>query len=250
MTTTNVFITGVSRGIGKALAEAYLARPNHIVIGSVRDLSSPVATELQTEATKGEGSRLILVKIEATSETDYAAAVKHIEAVEGIDRLDIVVASAGVTGELTAVAGIDAADFKHVLDVNTVGPIRLFQATLPLLSKSANAKWVSLSTISSSIGGLEQTAAFPTVSYGSSKAAFNFITRAIHLQHKDIIAVAVHPGWVKTDMGNFSAKFFGLNEAFHEIGESVEATLKIVDAATKEETSGKFLGFDGAIVPW
>jgi len=230
MATTVVLITGISRGIGRALAETYLARPNHIVIGSLRDLSAPIATALQSSP-KGSNSRLILVKIEVTSPTDYTAAISHLTTNEGIDHLDIVIASAGITGALTPVSTIPIPDLKHVLDVNTVGPILLFQATLPLLLKSPNPKWISLSTISSSIGSLEDTAGFPTVTYGLSKAAFNFVTRAIHLQHKEIIAVAVHPGWVKTDMGNASAKFFGLDEAFHEIGDSVKATVGIVSVS-------------------
>lgn len=88
------------------------------------------------------------------------------------------------------------------------------------------------------------------MSYGLSKAAFNFVTKAIHLQHKEIVSVAVHPGWVKTDMGNASAKHFGLESAFHEVGDSVKAVVGIIDKATKENESGKFIGFDGNTVPW
>lgn len=232
--TTNVLITGVSRGLGRALAFAYLARPNHIVIGSVRSLSSPIASELQTAAatSSAPGSRLILVPIEATNPADYANAVTTLTTAHSLTNLDIVVANAGITGALTPVATIPIPDLQNVLAVNTVGPILLFQAVLPLLLKSptGHPKWISLSTISGSIGALDETAGFPTVSYGLSKAALNFVTKSIHLQHKEIVSVAVHPGWVKTEMGNASAKHFGLESAFHEVGASVEAVLAIVSA--------------------
>ncbi|KAK0648658.1 aflatoxin biosynthesis ketoreductase nor-1 [Cercophora newfieldiana] len=248
-TTTNVLITGVSRGLGRALAELYLSRPNHTVIGSVRDLSSLTATTLRS-TTPAPGSRLILVKIEVTSPTDYTSAITHLTTAESITHLDIVIANAGINGELTTVADTPISDLKEVLDVNTVGPILLFQATLPLLLKSKNPKWIAMSTISSSIGSLDQTAAFPTASYGLSKAAFNFATRSIHFQHEGIVAVAVHPGWVKTDMGNASAKVFGLESAAVEVEDSVRAVVGIIDKATKENESGKLIGFDGNVIPW
>jgi NAD(P)-dependent dehydrogenase (short-subunit alcohol dehydrogenase family) len=162
------------------------------VVGSVRDLTSAGAAELQATP-KADGSRLLLVKIESASLTDPEAAVKQIQT-EGVAKLDVVIASAGITGKLGPLAKTDLADFEHALKVNAIAPAALFQATQPLLNKSEKPKWISLSTISASLGTLEQNAAFPTLSYGASKAAFNFITRSIHVENENIIAVAVHPG--------------------------------------------------------
>ncbi|ODQ69378.1 hypothetical protein LIPSTDRAFT_30822 [Lipomyces starkeyi NRRL Y-11557] len=57
---TIVLITGASRSLGKALVQTYLSRPNHIVVGSVRDKASPNAQELNT-LPPAAGSRLFLV---------------------------------------------------------------------------------------------------------------------------------------------------------------------------------------------
>lgn len=229
MTTTNVLITGVTRGLGRALTETYLSRPNHIVIGTVRSLTSPASLSLQATAAS-PGSRLILIELEATSPTSHTDAIQALTTTHSITRLDIVIANAGITGSLTPVSTIPIPDLKNVLDTNTIGPILLFQATLPLLLKSPTGqpKWISMSTISSSIERLDQTAAYPTVSYGLSKAALNFVTRAIHFQHEEIIAVGVHPGWVKTDMGNEGARFFGMEEAIVGVEDSVKAVVGIV----------------------
>jgi norsolorinic acid ketoreductase len=162
------------------------------VIGSVRDLDSAGAKELE-DAFKASGSRLLLVEIESKSLTDPAEAVKQIQA-EGVTKLDLVIASAGITGKLGPLSNVDFVDFEHALSVNAVAPAALFVATQSLLNKAQNPKWVSLSTISSSIGTLEQNAAFPTLSYGASKAAFNFVTRSIHVENENITAVAIHPG--------------------------------------------------------
>lgn len=67
---TVVLITGVSIGLGNVLAAAaYLLRPDHTVIGSVRDARAPSVQEL-TKLRTAEGSRLVLVSIENTSATD------------------------------------------------------------------------------------------------------------------------------------------------------------------------------------
>ncbi|KAK5992005.1 Norsolorinic acid ketoreductase nor1 [Cladobotryum mycophilum] len=244
--TTNVFITGVSRGLGKALAATYLSRPNHLVIGSVRDLAA--AKELDSLPV-AEGSKLSLVKIEVTKSTDFADAVKKIQG-EGVEKLDLVIANAGISGKIGGVAAAQLDDVREVFEVNVVGVVALFQATLPLLTKSESPKWVSIGTISGTIGGMEQIAAFPTVPYGISKAGLNFATRAIHFNHPNLTAFVIHPGWVKTDMGNGNAKAFGLAEAFHNIDDSIKGVVKIINGATREETSGKFIDFEGASVAW
>ena len=86
------------------------------------------------------------------------------------------------------------ADLAEHFDVNTTGVLRLFQAVLPLLEKSARPVFMTLSSIVGTIGGMEQVAAFPLTAYGTSKAALNFLTRRIHFEHENIIAFASHPG--------------------------------------------------------
>ncbi|EEY18878.1 aflatoxin biosynthesis ketoreductase nor-1 [Verticillium alfalfae VaMs.102] len=167
--TTNVLITGAGRGLGRGFLTTFLARPNHIVIGSIRDLDSNTAKDLRA-ITPASGSRLILVKIEATSTTDPVDAIRQIEA-EGVSKLDIVIANSGITGIQGGLETVDPADFQHVLLVNAVAPTALFNAAQPLLDKAENPKWVSISTLMATIGGLEKTAAWPPVPYSASRAA-------------------------------------------------------------------------------
>ncbi|KAM0332087.1 hypothetical protein ACHAQA_002357 [Verticillium albo-atrum] len=247
--TTNVFITGVGRGLGRGFLTAYLARPNHTVIGSVRDVSSKAAKELQA-ITPAAGSRLLLVKIESESTTDAAEAVRQIQA-EGIEKLDLVIANSGITGTQGPIETVDLDDFKEVMLVNTVGPLALFIATRPLLAKAENPKWVSISTLMATIGALEGLAAYPGLSYSTSKVALNFITKSIHVWHTNITALSVHPGLVGTDMGISGAKFHNFpEEAIVSIESSVKDVIKLADNATRADHSGKFLNPDGSIIPW
>lgn len=110
-------------GIGKAIAERYLLRSNHIVIGSVRDATTPKNEELRKSLT-ADGSRLLLVGIESTSLTDPKNAVKVIEAA-GITHVIIVIVNAGIS---STPAGLDTVDIQDVIASRSI-PSLLFCST-------------------------------------------------------------------------------------------------------------------------
>jgi len=168
---TIVFISGVSRGIGKTLAETYLSKPNHIVIGSTR---SGDDAELKAFS-PAEGSKVILVKIESTDLSDPEAAVKEITAA-GIDHVDVVVANAGVSPNILPPAMADLDEAANAFTVNTLGPWNLFKALLPLVEKSQSAKWVSITSAVGSLGAMEAFGAHVARAYGISKAGLNWLT--------------------------------------------------------------------------
>jgi norsolorinic acid ketoreductase len=76
-------------------------------------------------------------------------------------------------------------------EVNTLGPIKLFQASYPLLKESPKPKFV---LISSSLGSIGAIVPVPNLSYGVSKVAANFFVKKIQIDHEEIAAMAVHPG--------------------------------------------------------
>jgi NAD(P)-dependent dehydrogenase (short-subunit alcohol dehydrogenase family) len=194
------------------LAATYLAKPNHTVIGSLRDLKGAQAAQVKN-LPAGSGSRLILVGIEAT---DFAAPKKAIEeaTATGVDHIDIVIASSGVSigGGPLEIADLKA--FTESFNINAVGPLALYQAVHPLLVKSSAPKWVSISTrIASTASPLPF---YPyAAAYGASKAALNWLTKyVLHAQdnhdhhsgltdtayrtlsvgNPSLVAFAVHPG--------------------------------------------------------
>ncbi|KAK9323831.1 NAD(P)-binding protein [Lipomyces orientalis] len=248
---TVVLITGVSKGIGKTLVETYLLRPNHIVIGSVRDKTAAYVHEFEA-LPAAEGSSLLLIKIESTRFTDPAVAIKDLEAA-GIDHIDVVIANAGGGGD-NAFMPVDVVDVDTVTDVfnvNTLGPLVLFQAVRPLLEKAKTPKWVSVTSAAGSIGNLEVFKAHVVPAYGIAKAGLNWFTVALHSANQWLIAVAVHPGFVQTDAGNEAAKKLGLEQATHTKRQSIDAIIDLVENATREKTSGKFYNvIDGTEIPW
>jgi norsolorinic acid ketoreductase len=93
---------------------------------------------------------------------------------------------------------------------------------------------------------------FDITPYGASKAASNLLLRKIHAEHEDLIAFSVHPGWVKTEMGNWAAQNAKarMEEAPEGLEEGVRGSVKVIDEATREGTSGGFWKYDGSVVPW
>lgn len=219
-------------GVGLSLARIYLGRPNHIVIGGVRDVAAAKAGELG-RLSVAASSRLVLVKIEAESYTDPAKAVQDLEA-QGITRLDIAIANAAVAGkEVVAVSESDPADFANILAINTVGPVVLFKATKPLLDRSENPRWIAISSTAGSSTDQPMTFKFMGsrpmgVGYGASKAALNHVVRHIHSENPGLTTIALHPGFLNTDMGNRGAKVLGLEKPFHEVEDNTPLMVNLV----------------------
>ncbi|KAI0421151.1 Nor-1 [Xylaria grammica] len=254
MSPTTVLITGANRGLGRALAEAYLSRPDHVVIGSVRDESSESAASLKAFK-PASGSRVIVVKIANDSDTDPAAAVETIKAA-GVSSLDIVIANSGISGNFSRLEGVNINDFKEFFEVNTYSIMRLFIAVYPLLKAAADAKgpgspkFIAISTVASRIAKLEENVPFLLGSYGASKAAVNYIVRRAHAENDWLQAFLLEPGVIQTDMGNTSCQFFGWPGAPLKVSDSVEGLLKLIDGSSREATSGKFFDYLGVEQGW
>ncbi|KIW66425.1 hypothetical protein PV04_05760 [Phialophora macrospora] len=256
-TTTTYLVTGANKGLGLALVQTYLARPDNTVIAAVRDPSSPSSKSLAT-LPRSSTSRLIVVRIESTSTTDADDAIATLEQVHGITTLDVVIANAGIANTYPAVHDATAKAMLEHYTVNVVGVVTLFRAVRPLLLRTAatgtNARTPKFVTMSSAAGtiGAQDRAPVPNAAYGPSKAALNWVTMKIHLENKDqgLCSFPIHPGWVQTDMGNAGAVAFGLEKAMLTLEESIPGIVDVIDKATIEATGGKFMVYDGTEFPW
>jgi NAD(P)-dependent dehydrogenase (short-subunit alcohol dehydrogenase family) len=130
----NWLITGVSRGIGKALAEAALACGD-TVIGTVRDTEPRVAT--------GKG-KFHCLRLEIRDPAAIEATVA--KAFDLAGRLDVVVNNAGY-GLLGAIESSNDAEMTHLFEVNVFGPVRLIRAVLPRLRAQRSGHIVNISSI-------------------------------------------------------------------------------------------------------
>ncbi|KAL9011835.1 MAG: hypothetical protein Q9180_009152, partial [Flavoplaca navasiana] len=193
-------------------------------------------------------SKVIVVKIDNKSESDPATAISTIQS-QGITKLDLVIANAGICNDFAPLATVDPAVFKEHVVVNGFAPLFLFQAVLPLMLKAEGAKFVGIGSPMGSIGGMDMRP-FPMTAYGTSKAIFHWIVRKVHFEHPELTSLVVDPGLVQTDMGNTGAKLFGMEEAPVPTKASVDGIVARIDEATKEKGSGTFAGWNGESFPW
>ncbi|KAL8658843.1 MAG: hypothetical protein Q9202_007408 [Teloschistes flavicans] len=250
MSTTNILITGANRGIGAGLVDVYLSRPNTIVVAGVRDPNHPTSKKLSS-VSGHPSSKIIVVKIDSKSNSDPAKAIESIQSSHGIEKLDLVIANAGICTDYSSVADVDPGVFTEHVIVNGIGPLYLFQAVLPLLQKGGQgcAKFVGIGSPMGSIGG-QDLRPYPMTAYGGSKAVAHWLIRKVHFEHPEITSLVVDPGLVQTDMGNTGAAHFGMGEAPVPTKDSVAGVVAQIDAATKEKGSGTFAGWNGESFPW
>ncbi|KAB8218034.1 hypothetical protein BDV33DRAFT_205815 [Aspergillus novoparasiticus] len=248
MAQTTILVTGANRGIGKGLVTAYLAKANTTVIATCREVSEQITKDLSC-LSRGHGSNLIVVSLSLDKPQSVIDAVSQLQRHHSINKIDIVIANAGVCNHYGPLARMEDADLVSHFDVNTLGPLRLFRATLPLLQASSQPKFIYISSELASITGIEHSSSL-TAAYGASKVASNYLVKKVHTEHLDVIALSIDPGFVQTDMGNRGAQCNGLEKAPMTISESVEGIVSQVEKASKETTSGRFIKHDGEQLPW
>ncbi|EPE34835.1 NAD(P)-binding Rossmann-fold containing protein [Glarea lozoyensis ATCC 20868] len=268
MTQTVVLITGANRGIGKGLLELYLLKPNHLVIAGNRDPEHATSKALATLPT-ADGTRLLVIKIDATVPTDAAAAAKLL-AKDGVDYIDIVIANAGVAYVYPKVSEVKTEDMQRHIVPNVYGNVWLYQAMLPLLKRSEKKMWVSIgssaayltvvpSAVESSGSKAVKDASswdsknmipFQNAAYAPTKLVLHWLTKAMHMEEPELTAFPIDPGWVQTDLGNHAAHSFNIEKAAITSEESVTGMVKVIDVATRDSHGGKLWEYNGVEVPW
>lgn len=192
-----VFITGASRGIGRAMALSFArAGASHIAVGARSDFDS-LERDIQEAARAAKRSEPIFlpVKLDVTDDASVSNARQEVEKAFG--KLDILINNAGILGKYGLIADSDPIAWTRVLDVNLQGPYRVTRAFLPLLLSSDGNRYI----VNVCSGGAHLTN--PTLSaYQVSKSAllkFSTLTNAEYAP-KGISTLAIHPGNVPTDI--------------------------------------------------
>ncbi|RDL35067.1 NAD(P)-binding Rossmann-fold containing protein [Venustampulla echinocandica] len=248
MSSTTYLITGANRGLGRGLLEALIQRPNTTVIAGVRDPSNESSKSLESLKT-ASGSKVITVKIDYNSLSTVNEAIQELQSKHNITSLDFVIANAGISNCYATAEATPLDQIREHYEINAVATVALYQATIALLKKSPKPVFVGMSSAIASIGDMEKVPAI-TTAYGMSKAALNYLVRKIHFENPELVAFAISPGWVQTDMGTFGAKSHGMEDAPVTLEQSVEGMLKKFDGATREKTSGTFQSYDEATFAW
>lgn len=221
-------ITGGNRGIGKEFIHQLLSK-NQTVITGVR---FPEQMDFKHELL----SILKLDVSDSQSVTEFAQSVS-----QHTERVDVLINNAGrMDGRWQTIGEVDPDVSLDVLNVNTIGPLRVTQALWPLLEKTENSK---VANISSLMGSIDDCLSGRSYAYRTSKTGLNMITKILSVegQDSDVSVSCYHPGWVQTDMGGERAPV--------QPHESVEGLIGLIEMQTIER-SGRFFEYTGVELPW
>ena len=228
----NVLITGASRGIGFALARQYLARGSRVV-ATARNTGGDDLLALQQQYR----DQIELLTLDVTS----AQAIAVMQATLTKQPLHLLINNAGLyTSGDDSMDTLDSDIWLNEIRVNTIAPFMVTRALRPNLAATDHA---TVAMISSKMGSLAENRSGGAYSYRSSKAALNAVTRSLahDLACNSISVVALHPGWVRTDMGGPKAP---LDTTASAIG------LKSVLDKVGPDDNGKFFDYTGVQIPW
>ena len=222
-----VLIVGASRGLGLGLVREYLGEGWNVVA-----TSRGAEAALRDLAAGAEG-RLRLGTLDVTDEAGLAALASSHAGV----RLDVLFVSAGVMGGRDGVAAdVPAKDFARVLVTNALAPLKIIEALGDAVPRDG-----AIVAMTSTLGSVAGNTGGGTEVYRASKAALNTLLRSYAARHPQRAIVAMHPGWVRTDMG-------GANAAV-SVEDSARGMVAAI-AARAGKPGCVFIDYRGRTIPW
>lgn len=239
-------ITGANRGLGYEAARQ-LGQCGYRIILGVRTLSKGMTAVAQL---KKEGIDAIAIQLDVTNEASLKKAAEQIA--QSYDHLDVLINNAGIgRNEDVQPSVTPQSIWQEVFTTNLFGLVSSTQAFLPLIKKSSAGRIVNVSSIMGSIAlaADEKNYEFSKWvgvgggAYSSSKAAVNMYTvhLARELKETSVNVNAVHPGWVKTDMGG--------QEAPMEIPEGAKTIVDLATLPDESTMTGQFIHL-GKVLPF
>ena len=239
-------ITGASRGIGFAIAEAFVREGAKVAVCGSRLSSAEKAVSILRE--KYPQAEMLPIGVNVNDTEEIKSMVSAV--VDKWGRVDALVNNAGVTSTKSILEMTDE-DFTSVIDINLVGPFKIIREVAKVMRDNGGGSIINTSSMVGSYGGKMQTA------YSSSKFGINGLTKscAKELGQYNIRVNAVAPGAVATDMAKeFTSdkmrQYLAMMTPLGRMAEPDELAGAYVYLASDEATftTGTIVNVDGGIV--
>nr|XP_046251156.1 C-factor isoform X1 [Scatophagus argus] len=252
----SVLVTGASRGLGLQIVDSLASggfSPGKI-IATTRQPGT--AQKLQELADKHPSIHII--PLDVVNQESIEKCAEEVDQLVQEEGLNCLINNAGIN----VVADFHTVTAEKMIEnfhTNAVAPLMITKTFLPLLKRAASRGGASgagsmsiqraaVINMTSLLGSVElnwgeRANNFKWYPYRTSKSALNMVSRcmAVDLEPDGILCMAIHPGWVRTDMGG--------SEAPLSPEESVSSILSVIGGLT-EKDHGSFLNFTGEVLPW
>ena len=217
-----VLVIGASRGIGLEFVRQYLEAGAR-VIATVRD----DAARQQLQALGAQ-----VLKVDVAQPASVSGLAWQLDG----EAIDTAIYVAGVISRASATEPPTAPEFDRVLHTNVLGAMQVIPQVAPLVAAAQQGRGGRFAFLSSVMGQIGTVASSDCWLYRVSKAALNMAVASAQPSYPGVTMVAMHPGWVQTDMGGAGAPI--------GVADSVRAMIRTLDALTPADR-GRFLQHDG-----
>ena len=220
-------ITGASRGIGSEFVVRLLDNGWRVYAGFRQN---------KHRLDLLENENLIVCQLDVTDNDSIERFTNGVEY-----HIDLLINNAGVPdGRWRNIKEIDDQWALDVININSLGPVRLVRS---LYDKMSGENLSTVVMISSLMGSIDDCHSGRSYAYRASKTALNMFTVAMKKEalEDNISFLILHPGWVKTRMGGENAPV--------EMETSVDGMMKLIEEHNLED-SGRFVQYDGVDLPW
>ena len=220
-------ITGASRGIGSEFVVRLLDKGWRVYAGYRQD---------KHRLDLLENENLFTYQLDVVDNDSIAAFASNVD-----HSVDLLINNAGVPdGRWRNIKEIDDQWALNVININSLGPVRLVRS---LYDKMSGENLSTVVMISSLMGSIDDCHSGRSYAYRASKTALNMFTVAMKKEalEDNISFLILHPGWVKTRMGGENAPV--------EMDTSVDGMMNLIEQHNLEE-SGRFVQYDGVDLPW
>nr|ACO15674.1 C-factor [Caligus clemensi] len=247
----SILITGCNRGIGLGLVKEFLRLGNDSIqiLATCRDKSK--ADQLMSLESSNGGRPKVLELEVAHYENDYKDFAQKVEKELGSKGLNLLINNAGTIGERQNLESVSGDNMMEVFRVNCVGPTLLTRALLPFLQKAVadnpkadiGVEKAVVVQMSTAVASIAENAGGGNYAYRCSKSALNMSMKntSIELAPQGILVMAMHPGWVLTDMGGPNAMI--------PVDECVSTMVKTIQQLGDKD-QGAFLRYNNTNISW
>lgn len=234
---TGVLVTGADAGLGLSLVKRFLQGEFAVFAGVYR--SDAELHKLVSEY----GDALALIPLDVAEMDSVRDAARQVAG--RTKTLDIVINNAGIHLVKNPSQSLEQLDFENqqfqqTMEVNTFGPLRVVQQFQPLLENSERKLIINISSEAGSIADCRRENQF---AYCMSKAALNMQSKILqnYLESRGFKVLAVHPGWMRTNMGGPNATI--------SPDESAEGILQLALREWKADDP-IYMDYRGVPLPW
>ena len=220
-------ITGASRGIGSEFVVRLLNEGWRVYAGYRQE---------KHRLDLLDNENLFTYQLDVTDNDSIESFTNNVE-----HHIDLLINNAGVPdGRWRNIKEIDDGWALEVININSLGPVRLVRS---LYEKMGGNSLSTVVMISSLMGSIDDCHSGRSYAYRASKTALNMFTVAMKKEalEDNISFLILHPGWVKTRMGGENAPV--------EMDTSVDGMMELIGEHTLEN-SGRFVQYDGVDLPW